>query len=350
VNVGQDRRQLQVRVLQELLGPLLLRRAGLDEVPPVAGAGPETADVLRGHEAALQGPALGDHGQPGGVQLVRLGPSGQCLDLRRLVKRAVKPGFLQQEVHGLPVVAGGLHPGPLHLPRVKPGGQGLQLPAGGPELPGLLPPPGAAVLARHADSRHDRLLADVDPGGTPGEQRLVFHVLHGTPPMIGYAETGAAVRGSCGASRKSVPRALTHQCTALRAAPGVRLLDGVAPAKVTTTSADGRSPDHGPQPPREAPEPAQPQGPQPAGRPATRPPEAAAIFPQHGGPRSPAASGKVGAHGITEAAPRRAAQTSACSDFRLGELLVLASYLVLSSALSSRQQESHVNLTAFACW
>jgi hypothetical protein len=105
VDVGEDRRQLQVRVLQELLRPLLLRRAGLDEVPPVAGAGPEAADVLGGHEAALQGPALGDHGQPGRVQLVRLGPSGQCLDLRRLVKRAVKPGFLQQEVHGLPVVA-----------------------------------------------------------------------------------------------------------------------------------------------------------------------------------------------------------------------------------------------------
>jgi hypothetical protein len=43
------------------------------------------------------------------------------------------------------------------------------------------------------------------------------------------------------------------------------------------------------------------------------------------------------------------ARAAACSELRLGELLALASYLVLSSVLSSRQQESHVNLTVFAC-
>jgi hypothetical protein len=116
VDVADHRGQLQVRVFQQLLAPLLLRGAGLDQVPAVAGMSAQPPDVLRRHEAARQLPALGDLRQPHRVQLVGLRPPGQRLDLRGVIQHAVKPLALQQEVHRLPVVPGCFHADPGHAP------------------------------------------------------------------------------------------------------------------------------------------------------------------------------------------------------------------------------------------
>ena len=178
VDVADHRRQLQVRVLQQLLAARFLGGAGLDQPPAVAGVGAEPADVLRRHEAARQRALLGDPGQPCGVQPVGLRPPGQRLDLRRLVEQAVQALPLQQEVHRLPVVAGGLHPGPLHLPAAQPVRHLQQLAAGGAELPRLLLPAAPAGVAGHPDRDADQLLADVDPGGPLAEQRLVPGLFH----------------------------------------------------------------------------------------------------------------------------------------------------------------------------
>src|SRR5579863_9202464 len=62
-------------VLQQLLAAFLLRGAGLDQPPAVAGVRAQPPDLLRGHEAAGQRPLLGDPRQPGRVQLVGLRPS-----------------------------------------------------------------------------------------------------------------------------------------------------------------------------------------------------------------------------------------------------------------------------------
>ena len=64
----------------------------------------QPADLLRRRERPGQAALLGDLRQPGGVQLVGLGPPGQRLDLRRLVQGAVEALPLEQEVHRLPVI------------------------------------------------------------------------------------------------------------------------------------------------------------------------------------------------------------------------------------------------------
>jgi len=176
VDAGDHARQLQVRVFEQLLAAGLPGRAGLDQVPAVAGMGAQPPDVFGGHEAARQGAPPGDLRQPDRVQLVRLGPPGQRLDLRGVIQHALEALPLQQEVHRLPVIAGCLHPGLGHLPAAQPVRQRQQVLADGPELPRLLLPAATRGVTGHPDGHHDRGFADVDSGDPLAEKRLVFYL------------------------------------------------------------------------------------------------------------------------------------------------------------------------------
>jgi hypothetical protein len=76
-DVGDDRADLDAGVFQELLGPLLLRRPGSDQVGAVPGQVPQLADRRRRHEAWAEHLPLGDLGQPDGVLLVFSDCSGE---------------------------------------------------------------------------------------------------------------------------------------------------------------------------------------------------------------------------------------------------------------------------------
>jgi hypothetical protein len=61
--------------VEQLVHPLLVRGARDDQIGPVAGEVAQPADLRWRHEAGPNHAPLGDLGQPGGVQLVRLGPA-----------------------------------------------------------------------------------------------------------------------------------------------------------------------------------------------------------------------------------------------------------------------------------
>jgi hypothetical protein len=108
--------------------------------------------------------------------------------------------------------------------------QRQQLPARGAELPGLLLPAAPAGLAGHPDGDHDGRLPDVDPSGPLAEQRLVPDLFHPATPIVTMRLTVAAARRSWGQS-EIWSAGSKRQFTALRTAPGVRLLSGIGPAK-----------------------------------------------------------------------------------------------------------------------
>ena len=158
--------------------PLLLGGAGLGQVTAVAGVSAQAADRLGRYEAGSDHAPLGDLGEPDRVGPVGFRPARQRLDLPGVIQLTVQPLRFEQEEHRFPVVARGLHPRLGHLPAGQPGSQVQQLPAGGTESPGLLPPPARGGAAGHPDGDLDRGLGDVQPGHPIGEQRLIFDLFH----------------------------------------------------------------------------------------------------------------------------------------------------------------------------
>jgi len=74
-DVAGDHRELDLRVLQQLLHQLLFSGSPRHQIGAVAGQVPQAADRRR-HEAWPQHLPLGDLAQPHRVQLVGLGPAG----------------------------------------------------------------------------------------------------------------------------------------------------------------------------------------------------------------------------------------------------------------------------------
>jgi hypothetical protein len=134
---------------------------GLDQPLAVAGQVPQLADGRRRHEAAPQQPVLQQLAQPGRVAHVGLA-AGQDLHVPGVDQQQLEAPLFQHIPDGLPVLAGRLqhHLGDLVV--LEPGGQGLQTGAEGDEAAQFLATPARAI--GHANTGHDLVLADVEPG------------------------------------------------------------------------------------------------------------------------------------------------------------------------------------------
>ena len=106
--------QLDLRVFQDLLHPVLVAGAVLGRTRCGPGQVPQLPDRLGRDERGAQHAALGELGQPHRVELVGLRPARHVLHIPGVDQPAVQaPGFEQVEER-LPVRAGGLHHHPLH--------------------------------------------------------------------------------------------------------------------------------------------------------------------------------------------------------------------------------------------
>ena len=193
-DVTGHHRQLDLGVLKQLLGPLLLRGAGLDQITPIPGDVAQPPDLRRGHETRANHLPLGDLAQPHRVQLVGLGPARQVLDIAGVDQPRVESVRLQQVIRRFPVFRGGLHDHPGHAQLGQPVGQPKQRGGHRGDRPDLL----HALPARagHPRAAHHLRLADIerrDPLDDLGFARFDLH----RPRLRTSDGTRAATRGSC---------------------------------------------------------------------------------------------------------------------------------------------------------
>jgi len=102
-DVAGHHTEFDLGVLQQLLHPLLLRGPDPHQIDPVAGQIPHPANLRRGHKTRADHLPFGDLAQPHRVQLVRLGPPGQVLDVAGVDQPDLQPLGLQQIEHRIPV-------------------------------------------------------------------------------------------------------------------------------------------------------------------------------------------------------------------------------------------------------
>jgi hypothetical protein len=160
-DVTGHHRQLDLGVLKQLLGPLLLRGAGLDQITPIPGDVAQPPDLRRGHETRANHLPLGDLAQPHRVQLVGLGPARQVLDIAGVDQPRVESVRLQQVIRRFPVFRGGLHDHPGHAQLGQPVGQPQQRAGHRRIARHLLQPPTRPALVWHPHATHQLGLADV---------------------------------------------------------------------------------------------------------------------------------------------------------------------------------------------
>ena len=103
-DVGGDEGELDQGVLEQLLEPLLVPGAVLDEVDPKAGVVAQAADLGRRDEARPQHPPLVELRQPNRVELVGLGAPGHLLDVAGVHQPDDEAPGLEQVDEGPPVV------------------------------------------------------------------------------------------------------------------------------------------------------------------------------------------------------------------------------------------------------
>ena len=99
---------LQQRVLQDLLDPVLVPDPVIGQVRPQPGQRPQVPDGLRRHERAAQHAPFVQLAQPHAVQPVGLGPAGQVPDVAGVDQPHFQARRLRQVIPDPPVVAGGL--------------------------------------------------------------------------------------------------------------------------------------------------------------------------------------------------------------------------------------------------
>ncbi len=191
---GHDR-ELDLGIGQQLLHPVLLPGPLTDQVDPVAGHVPQLADRGRRHETRADHAPLGDLAQPDSVDLVRLRPARQVLDVPGVDQPHLEPVRLQQVERRPPVIRGGLHdhPGDVQLP--EPVGQQLQRPRHrgvGRHLLRAL-----ATRARHPGAAHHLGLADIQRSDPRDDLGFVLRLLqHRNPPPRLADQTGPVTRGN----------------------------------------------------------------------------------------------------------------------------------------------------------
>jgi hypothetical protein len=125
---------------------------------------------------------LGQLAQPGRVAHVGLA-AGQELDVAGVDQQQLQPALLQHIPDRLPVLAGRLHHHLGDVVVLEPGGEGLQTGAEGGKGAQLLVT--SARVIGHADTGHDLVLADVEPGAA-----VIDHLHRGPPPRRGGCPAG----------------------------------------------------------------------------------------------------------------------------------------------------------------
>jgi hypothetical protein len=195
-DVAGHHRQLDLRVLEQLLDPVLLRRAGGHQIDPVAGQVPQPADLGWRHEAGAEHLPLDDLGQPDRIQLVGLRPAGQVLDVAGVDQPRVQPVRLEQIERRLPVVAGGLHHHSGHTQLDQPVGHHQQR-TGHRGVGVDLLPPAAAALTGHPDTADHRGLADIQGGDALDDLLVVAGLLQHVrlPPANGQGGWSRELQG-----------------------------------------------------------------------------------------------------------------------------------------------------------
>jgi hypothetical protein len=173
-DVADHHAQLDLGVLQQLLDPVLLRRAGRYQVGAVAGQVPQLADLGRGHEARPDHLPLGDLAQPDAVQLVGFGAARQVLDVLGVDQPRLEPGRLQQVEHRLPVVRRGLHDDPGHPQAGQPVGHAQQRAGHRGMRSHLLQPPARMVLVGDPHAARQLGLADIHRRDPLDDLLIVF--------------------------------------------------------------------------------------------------------------------------------------------------------------------------------
>ena len=189
-DVRNHHRQLGLRVLQQLLHPVLLRGPRRDQVGAVTGQVPQLAKRRRRHEAGADHLPLGDLAQPDAIQLVGLRPAGQVPDVLGVHQPGLEPGRLQQVEHRLPVVAGRLHHHPGHPQAGQPAGHRKQRPGHRRIAVHLLQPPAPMVLIGHPHAAHQLGLADIQRRDPLDDLLVVLCLGQHLSPPSGESEGG----------------------------------------------------------------------------------------------------------------------------------------------------------------
>ncbi len=234
------RRQLDQRVLEQLLEALLVPGTFLDQLGPQPGVVPQRPDFPGWNEAGSEHASLVELRQPHRVELVGLRAARDLLDITSVDKPHRQPRRFEQVEERPPVVRGRLQHHPLH-----PQGDQVVAQAQDRVRHGVhLPYPGRATpldgRVRTTDAHHPRRLGDVNRRRARQDpfrlvavdlldivtDRLQRGTSWGSEPMT---------RASPGAQEgyESLIVVLVAQCAALLVGPHTKLIYGLKTKKTT---------------------------------------------------------------------------------------------------------------------
>ena len=159
--VGDHARDLQQRVLEDLLDPVLVPDLVLGQPGPGPGQRPQIPHCLRRRERAAQHPPLVQLAQPHAVFPVAFAPAGQVPGVFGVDQPHLQAGRLGQVVPGSPVIGGALEDQPLDALAPQVVHQGDYRRVVGVRLPHRLPLT-VRPAARHPGAHHPEPLGDID--------------------------------------------------------------------------------------------------------------------------------------------------------------------------------------------
>ena len=190
--VRDHHRDLQQRVLQDLLHPGLVPGLVLRQPGPGPGQHPQVPDGLRRNERAAQHPPLVQLAQPHAVRPVALAPPRQVLNVPGVDQPHLQARRLRQVIPDPPVIARGFQYQPLDALAHQVIHQRGHLLKGGLHPPHLLPPP-ARPRPRNPGADHPEPLRHIDRRRVLhdlrdliGDLRAVtaVHRLHAVPRVV----------------------------------------------------------------------------------------------------------------------------------------------------------------------
>jgi hypothetical protein len=250
-DVADHAGQLDLGIFQQLLQALLLPGLLPHQSAAVTGQIPQPPDLLRVHQARAAHAPLGDLGQPHRVQPVGLGPPRRVLHMLGVQQPAGEPFPLEQVVHRLPIIAGGLHRHHLHPLAPQPIRQLQQRRRQRRILPHLLHPPARLVRMRHPYTRRQHGLAQIQRRDPLKRCRQLINRVHNHLPVRKTewppgepgeeSDTGSRARSNNAGPPKRLPRLSSRtastgpQCTDLDRRPHPIFTPAGASARASKT-------------------------------------------------------------------------------------------------------------------